>query len=57
MNNLERYKDKMGVVLALNILAAIEESGASQIEAICALEAAKSLLPSLPMTLSIDEPV
>ena len=41
----------MGVVLALNILSVIEESGASQMEAVCALEAAKSLLPSLPLLL------
>lgn len=49
MTGIDRYRDKMGVVLALNLLSVIEESGATQIEAVSALEAAKVLLPSLPL--------
>jgi len=41
----------MSVLLAANILALIEDSGASQVEILSALGAVRELVPSLPISL------
>lgn len=44
---LERYADNMSVILGARILAMLEDSGASQLEAHKALQIADALIPTL----------
>lgn len=44
---LERYADNMSMVLGARILAMLEDSGASQLEAHKALQVADALIPTL----------
>jgi hypothetical protein len=54
MNRVEQYRDNMAVALTLSILSVIEDSGATQLEAVGALEAAKALLPVAVPILASD---
>jgi hypothetical protein len=42
----------LGLILMRRLITVVQESGASQIEAVCALDAVKDLLPILPMSYS-----
>lgn len=57
MSRIEQYKNNMAVALTLSIRSVIEDSGATQLEAIGSLNAAKDLLPCVvAIKASVAEP-
>jgi len=47
----QERKDGISMVLARQMLTLVEESGASQLEAVAALGVVQSILPTLPISL------